>query len=112
MKRSDIYRLDPTLASILGQLNVLRTERMTLEDRAEITLGCLMNLASAICDTVTDWSQPRPVMPLSSWQAWCAAHELVKGVADGMGDVAWEHACKDLRTDLEYGYAAYRDDIA
>ena len=109
----DVIRsLPAAIAQSLKFLAEIREERMTLEDRANLIMGTLMTLASQISDTVMDWTTHRPLMPISSWQAWSLAHKLVKDQADGCGEAAWVHACADLRTHLEYGYAAFRDDIA
>lgn len=112
IKPVSITSLPVKLTESLAFLETMRKTRMPLDERAELLIGTLLNLAGEIVGTVTDWSQPRPVMPLSAWQAWGAAHKLVEGQVDGLGDAAWEHACKSLRNDLAAGYAMWRDDIA
>lgn len=107
-----IRGLPVAIAQSLKLLADMRETRMTLDDRAALMIGALMSLAKEVCDTVTDWTTRRPLMPLSSWQAWALAHDLVKDQGDGCGEAAWQHACNDLRKHLEYGYAAFRDDIA
>ncbi|MGC0802432.1 hypothetical protein WKH50_21075 [Pantoea agglomerans] len=109
----DVIRgLPVAIVQSLKFLAEMREARMSLDERAELMMGALMSLAQEVCDTVTDWTTPRPLMPLSSWQAWALAHELVKDQGDGCGEAAWEHACNDLHTLLKFGYASFRDDIA
>lgn len=109
----DVIRgLPVAIVQSLKFLAEMREARMSLDEHAELMMGALMSLAQEVCDTVTDWTTPRPLMPLSSWQAWALAHELVKDQGDGCGEAAWEHACNDLHTLLKFGYASFRDDIA
>ncbi|MSE13815.1 hypothetical protein GKC49_01190 [Pantoea agglomerans] len=104
--------VSPALAESLIFLAGLRTERMTLDDRAELLYGGLIGMAEEVCNTVTGWSCYRPRMTLVSWQAWFAAGPLVRDQGDGAGEEAWRLACRELATLLKAGRAMYLADIA
>jgi hypothetical protein len=95
------------LASGLNFLAALHTERMTPDERLELLYGSLSNLAEHMTHTVTDWSLPRPVLPLASCQAWRAAQSLVHGLPGIDGEAAWQSAMGDLRLLLKAGYAMH-----
>lgn len=99
--------LSPALAADLDFLVTLHTGRMTFDERMELLYGSLINLAQRIASTVTDWSLPRPVLPLSSWQAWRAAQVLACGLPGIDGDAAWQWAMDELRLLLSAGYAMH-----
>lgn len=105
---SEIRNLPAALAESLNYLNGLLTDPDILDERDELTYSALLGIIDIMCSSVTDWSEPRPRMPLSSWQAWAAARKLV-GVEL---DYAWEMACDSLKRDLKYGYAAFKEDLA
>jgi hypothetical protein len=101
---STIRNLPPALAKDLAFLADVVSLPLPEEERADLLCGTLISLADKIANTVTAWSSPRPPMPLASWQAWAAARELVQGTHDGLGDAAWQYACKGLRNTLLGGY--------
>ncbi|MBK0127523.1 hypothetical protein IAE30_27670 [Pantoea sp. S61] len=110
-KGQGIPGLNPALAASLNLLSTLHTERMTLDERLELLYGSLSTLAERMADTVTDWSLPRPVLPLASWQAWDAAKAMAHGLPGIDGDAAWESAMGDLRLMLKAGYAMHVADV-
>jgi len=108
----DTDGLDPALAQSLDYLRSLKSESMTESERFELLTGTLMNMAKEVCDTVTDWSRPRPMIPLASFKAWIEAAHIAHGYPDGMGDAAWGYASSELALILKAGYAMHKADIA
>lgn len=106
------YGLDPALAQSLDYLKLLKSKSMNEEERFELLTGTLMNMAEQICNTVTDWSRPRPMIPLASFKAWIEAAHIVHGYPGGTGDAAWGYASSELAKNLKAGYAMYKADIA
>lgn len=106
------YGLTPALAQSLDYLRSLKSESMTESERFELLTGTLMNMAKEVCDTVTDWSRPRPMIPLASFKAWIEAAHIAHGYPDGMGDAAWGYASSELALILKAGYAMHKADIA
>ncbi|BCY55772.1 hypothetical protein TUM12130_52100 (plasmid) [Klebsiella pneumoniae] len=53
---------------------------MVADLRTELVYGSPERLADMICNTVTDWSLPCPVLPLSSVQQWHKAREIVRQI--------------------------------
>lgn len=104
--------LAPALAQSLNYLRLLKLESMAQEERFELLTGTLMNMAGEVCDTVTDWSRPRPMIPLASFKAWIEAAHIVHGYPDGIGDAAWGYASSELALLLKAGYAMHKADIA
>lgn len=104
--------LDPALAQSLDYLKLLKSKSMNEEERFELLTGTLLNMAEQICNTVTDWSRPRPMIPLASFKAWIEAAHIVHGYPDGAGDAAWGYASNELATTLKAGYAMHKADIA
>ncbi|CAH6375718.1 hypothetical protein [Pantoea agglomerans] len=104
--------VSPALAADLAFLAGLRTERMTLDERAELLYGGLLCLAEQVCNAVTDWSCYRPRMPLTAWQAWLAAGPLVRDQCAGAGEEAWRLACRELAMLLKAGRGMHLADIA
>ncbi|MFB6328471.1 hypothetical protein ACE8EZ_20600 [Pantoea deleyi] len=80
--------LDPALAQSLDYLKLLKSKSMNEEERFELLTGTLLNMAEQICNTVTDWSHPRPMIPLASFKAWIEAAHIVHVYPDGAGDTA------------------------
>ncbi|WP_397324773.1 hypothetical protein [Pantoea agglomerans] len=108
----NINGLDPALAQSLDYLRLLKSESMTEEERFELLTGTLMNMAEEVCKTVTDWSRPRPMIPLASFKAWIEAAHIAHGYPDGIGDAAWGYASSELALILKAGYAMHKADIA
>ncbi|WP_407199283.1 hypothetical protein [Citrobacter portucalensis] len=52
-----------------------------------------------ICNTVTDWSLPCPVLPLSSVQQWHKAREIVLADYEDFGHDAWDFARHYMKTE-------------
>ena len=78
----------------------------------EQLLGTLINMAERICGTVTDWSLPRPMLPVASFRAWVQASHVTYCLFDETGEAAWAYASQHLAEMLEAGYAMYVQDIA
>lgn len=110
-KGPEIRGISPALAETLTYLKVLRENRMTLEDRAEVLCGTLINLTEQLCDTVTDWERLRPVMPIASWCAWAEAKRYVLGAFGETGEAAWNYARGNLEMLLSAGYEMKKADI-
>ncbi|HAX0031310.1 TPA: hypothetical protein JYL84_005040, partial [Escherichia coli JJ2555] len=70
-------RLNSDITKEIDYLASLRKQRMVADLRTELVYGSLERLADMICNTVTDWSLPCPVLPLSSVQQWHKAREIV-----------------------------------
>ncbi|MDW4805323.1 hypothetical protein NQ363_26470, partial [Escherichia coli] len=70
-------RLNSDITKEIDYLASLRKQRMVADLRTELVYGSLERLADMICNTVTDWSHPCPVLPLSSVQQWHKAREIV-----------------------------------
>ena len=100
------------LAQSLDYLRSLKSESMTESERFELLTGTLMNMAKEVCDTVTDWSRPRPMIPLASFKAWIEAAHIANGYPDGLGDAAWGYASSDLALILNAGSALPKGDFA
>ncbi|WP_099289596.1 hypothetical protein, partial [Erwinia amylovora] len=100
------------LAEHILCLKALRETRMTEEDRAEQLLGTLIYMAERICDTVTDWSLPRPMLPLDSFRAWVEASHITHALFGETGEAAWAYASQHLVETLQAGHAMYAQDIA
>lgn len=83
--------LDPALAQSLDYLKLLKSKRMNEEERFELLTGTLLNMAEQICNTVTDWSRPRPMIPLASFKAWIEAAHIVHGYLLQRGHNALRH---------------------
>lgn len=111
-KGPEIRGISPALAENLMYLRTLREGRMLTRDRDEQLFGTLTLMADAVCGTVTDWSTPRPVMPLSSVQAWAEARKISLNLYGESGRAAWNYAVDYLRTELNAGYAMCKADIA
>ncbi|NNS09998.1 hypothetical protein [Erwinia sp. JH02] len=111
-KGPEIKGISPALAENLMYLRTLREGRMLTRERDEQLFGTLTIMADAVCSTVTDWSTARPVMPLSSVQAWAEAREIALTLHGESGKAAWNYAVDYLRTELSVGYAMFRADIA
>lgn len=108
----EIRGISPALAENLMYLRTLREGRMLARERDEQLFGTLTIMADAVCSTVTDWSVPRPVLPLSSVQAWAEARKIALKLYGASGHAAWNYAVDYLRTELSVGYAMFRADIA
>jgi len=108
----EIRGVSPALAERLKYLKIWREERMLACEREELLLGMLRNIADDVCRTVTDWSMPRPVMPLSSVQAWAEARKVALNLYGELGQAAWSYAVDYLKTELSVGYAMCKADIA
>jgi len=104
--------ISPALAENLMYLRTLREGRMLARERDEQLFGTLTIMADVVCSTVTDWSVPRPVLPLSSVQAWAEARKIALTLHGESGHAAWNYAVDYLRTELNVGYAMFRADIA
>lgn len=104
--------VSPALVESLTFLTGMRTQRMTLDDRAEMIYGSLLSMAAQVCVTVTDWSCGRPRMPLITCQAWLAAGSIVCDQCGEVGEEAWQLACRELEMLLKAGRAMYLADIA
>lgn len=107
-----IKGISPALAESLAYLVSLREQRMPLEDRAELLVGTLCNMAETLCATVTDWSRPRPLLSLATVSAWVAAGEFVLANFDDLGESAWAYAMRHLSVQLKAGYAMFIADVA
>ena len=105
-------RLNSDITKEIDYLASLRKQRMVADLRTELVYGSLERLADMICNTVTDWSHPCPVLPLSSVQQWHKAREIVLADYEGFGHDAWDFARHYMKTELSFGYACYKDDIA
>lgn len=111
-KKPEIKGFVPVMADGLAQLISLREQRMPLEERAELLCGALVGMAEQVCNSVTDWSQPRPQLPLASVSAWVAAGEYVRSAFGDLGESAWDYAARYLAVQLAAGYAMYSADVA
>ena len=88
----EIKDLNPELAKSLAFLISLREERMPIEEREELLQGTLSNMATQVCRTVTDWSIPKPMLPLASFQAWVQACHIAHALFGASGEIAWGNA--------------------
>ncbi|EDA7703541.1 hypothetical protein A3W37_23045 [Salmonella enterica subsp. enterica serovar Enteritidis] len=105
-------RLNSDITKEIDYLASLRKQRMVADLRTELVYGTLVRLADMICNTVTDWSLPCPVLPLSSVQQWHKAREIVLADYEDFGHAAWDYARHYMKTELSFGYACYKNDIA
>ena len=103
----EIRGISPALAEHLKYLKIWSEERMLARDREELLFGTLKNISEDICNTVTDWTIPRPVLPLSSVQAWARAREITLTLYGESGPEAWKAASRNLADCLAMGYASY-----
>ncbi|WP_244286989.1 hypothetical protein [Enterobacter kobei] len=92
--------------------HALRKQRRVADLRKELVYGTLERLAEMICNTVTDWSNPCPVLPLSSIKQWKKARKSVQADYEDCGKDARKLARHYMKTELSFGYACYKDDIA
>ncbi|MGE9553645.1 hypothetical protein ACQPT2_21210 [Erwinia amylovora] len=104
--------LSPELADSLAWLAALKSQRMLQEERAELIYGTLLNMVDQICNTVTDWSRPRPMLPIASFRAWIEASHIAHNQYGDLGEAAWGMASRQLATNLAAGYAMHVNDIA
>lgn len=111
-ERYGLKGFSPVLTDSLAQLISLRELRMPLEERAELLCGALVGMAEQVCNSVTDWSQPRPQLPLASVSAWVAAGEYVRAAFGDLGESAWDYAVRHLAVQLAAGYAMFTADVA
>ncbi|MDE1188851.1 MAG: hypothetical protein PW844_20695 [Pantoea sp.] len=107
----EIPGLSQALRNDLAYLAVLSTRRMDKMEREEVLFGTILNMAEGISNTVTDWTRPRPVVPLSSLAAWNRAGQLVMNLLGETGEAVWMQGCAHLTMLLQAGYAMYVADI-
>ncbi|MBP2200554.1 hypothetical protein [Pantoea cypripedii] len=108
----EIPGLSQALRNDLARLAALSTREMDEMEREELLYGTLQNMADRVCDTVTDWTRPRPVVPFSSLSAWNRAGQLALNLFGETGEAAWREGCSHLALSLMTGYAMYVADIA
>ena len=72
--------------------------------------GYLGVLVSQITGSVTDWSLSRPKLPLSAIQSWNRAHDVIVNNTPN-GQDFWKFASEQLKGELGFGHACWRDDI-
>lgn len=90
----------------------LSAKQIHEDDRLELLHGTIRNMALQVCNTVTDWSDPRPLLPVSSVTAWIRAGHLSLELFGETGESAWMDGCSHLKMLLRAGHAMYQADIA
>ncbi|ADU73034.1 hypothetical protein [Pantoea sp. At-9b] len=108
----EIPGLSQALRNDLAYLAALSTREMDEAEREELLYGTIRNMADRVCDTVTDWTRPRPVVPFSSLSAWNRAGQLALNLFGETGEAAWREGCSHLALLLMAGYSMYVADIA
>ncbi|WP_168403386.1 hypothetical protein [Erwinia amylovora] len=100
----EIGFLSAELSESLAYLKALGKTLMTEDERAELLLGKLIEIATLISNTVSDWSTPRPLLPVASLRAWVQASHIAHDLFGETGDTAWGNASKYLADMLNAGY--------
>ncbi|WP_416414441.1 hypothetical protein [Pantoea sp. App145] len=108
----EIPGLSQALRNDLACLAKLSTREMDEMEREELLNGTIRNIADRVCNTVTDWTRPRPVVPFSSLSAWNCAGQLAMKLFGETGEAAWSAGRSHLALLLMAGYAMYVADIA
>ncbi|KGT94774.1 hypothetical protein NG99_07300 [Erwinia typographi] len=111
-ERYGLKGFSPVMAAGLTQQISLREQRLPLEERAELLCGVLVGMAEQVCASVTDWSQPRPLLALAYVSAWVAAGQYVRSAFGDLGEGAWDYAVRYLAVQLAAGYAMFSADVA
>ena len=92
------------LGADLDFLASLSRENLTEEDREELLLDVLTDIAEKICDSVTDWSEPRPFLSFAVVQAWMKARHIAMTEFGELGEAIWHISCNHLKEMLEVGH--------
>lgn len=107
MLKSDTQK---EIADTLNFIESLSKERMVAVERIELAYGAIERLTTLICDSVKDWSKARPVLPVSSVQAWNKALANVQ-VNYPEYSAVWADARINLSKELAFGHTCYIDNI-
>ncbi|MCW1877194.1 hypothetical protein OMR58_22355 [Erwinia sp. INIA-01] len=81
-----------------------KEERMLHIERLELIDGAALHIVDLVCDSVTDWSVPRPLIPAAVVAAWLLAKKMVTSAFEEGGEAEWDRIEKSLRADLIVGY--------
>ncbi|MBK0004278.1 hypothetical protein [Erwinia sp. S38] len=102
----NIRNLSPRLAEEMRFLASLcdKEERMLHIERLELIDGAALHIADLVCDSVTDWSVPHPLIPSAVVAAWLLAKKMVTSAFEEGGEAEWDSIEKSLCADLIMGY--------
>jgi len=106
VEQMNIRNLPPCLAEQMRFLASLcdKEERMMADERYELIDGTAHNIAVLVCNSVADWSEPRPRIPAAVACAWHLAKKMVISAFDEEGQTEWNRIEDELRTLLIAGF--------
>ncbi|MCW1877203.1 hypothetical protein OMR58_22400 [Erwinia sp. INIA-01] len=98
--------LPPQLAEEMRFLASLcdKEQRMLHIERLELIDGAGHHIADLVCNSVTDWSVPRPLIPAAVVAAWLLAKKMITSAFQEGGEAEWGRIEKSLRADLIVGF--------